>query len=624
MSKQEQHAKARADEKVVCPQCKHPSPGPIRFASTTEFPSFCTRCFLPLLIIARKYVIEKKLGEGGGGVVYLARHMHLTMEPLRVIKFINPKLLESDIAQQRFNREIQVTSVLSQDNQHIVRVFDDFGVVAGLGHFYVMEFLDGQDLSVVLHRRPLLSREEVFQIVRQLCEAVGPAHEVEIIHRDLKPSNIILTQKADKSLFVKVTDFGLAKHLAGERVTLAPNRTIGTPLYMAPEQFEGSHHIDHRVDLYSIGTILYELLLGHNPFIKPDQAESLSLLELARLKFNNKMIPIDSHYAKRRLSPKLQALLRKSLALSPDDRFQTAAEFLQELKALKQDFVTPDEEKEEIRQQNIRDGVTPLSEIYHFPSTDSLEKVPLQRAPSDGSETDDFESPTPTQSSTQLEALQPGTRKAAKTDPFETLAYSPNQSHVIFVDLEQASEAFRDEEDENAATHFELPKAEEPLAPPSPPKLQTEDAAIPEVGELIKAIDQREQKGVTPSQINLPAPTAPSRRAKPTEAKESKAVAVATPRGEREGHRVLTMFPSKAPHPEAATLPSVMVADEMQDPPHPPTKARASDEPATAPDRVAVVEIVPHEGAADSVSLRNVFLFVAFGLLLLLLFSLFR
>lgn len=506
------------EDDCVCPQCNVALQTPIRDASKSEFPAFCMECYLPLLIVAQKYTIQKKLGEGGGGVVYLAKHRHLTLNPLRVIKFINPKLLEKEVARKRFNREIQVTSVLSQENHHIVRIFDDFGIVAGLGHFYVMEYLDGQDLEEYIKQVKIIPMSAVFSIFTQLCEAIHAAHEVDIIHRDLKPSNIILLQKKTNEHFVKVMDFGLAKQLSGERVTIASNRTIGTPLYMAPEQFEGSHHLDHRVDIYAMGTVLYEMLLGHNPFLAPDQEEGMTLLELAKAKYQNERIPFGSSYAIRAIPLEIEEFVHTTLAQDPNERFSSVLEMQNIFKQLEPYFIDESAAATspiEIKSPLLSDLALTESTEHQLLSEGEEAITPLQL---DSSES----ILNRTDSSPDLHSLQENILKQHQSSPPDySIEVVPN---IIAIDVEKSpSVEGRETPELDTATIQEFPKMsyEEALQYKQTPSQEALEHAgtLPEIRSEVATFDPISIPAVEDKQRTIP---------------------VAGPREARTGHRVVT------------------------------------------------------------------------------------
>ncbi|MBI3831294.1 MAG: serine/threonine protein kinase [Planctomycetes bacterium] len=203
--------------------------------------------------------IERKLGAGGMGVVYKARQPNLDRS---VAVKVLPKALSDDPEfTLRFMREARALASLNHPN--IVAVYD-FGVEGGR-YFFVMEFVDGTSLRPVLDRKAMTA-PEALKIVPMLCEALEYAHTEGVVHRDIKPENILL----DKKGRVKIADFGLAKLLdrggpGGQTKMTQTNVVMGTPHYMAPEQYENAKSVDHRADIYSIGVLFYEMLTGELP-----------------------------------------------------------------------------------------------------------------------------------------------------------------------------------------------------------------------------------------------------------------------------------------------------------------------------------------------------------------------
>ena len=212
-----------------------------------------------------KYLIEERLGEGGMGAVYRARH--LLMERPVAIKVLHPDLVEDEPARIRFQREARAAVRLQHQNAVAV---SDFGETAGGYVYIVMELLEGHTLREVLAREAPIETARAISIMLQAAAGVGAAHEAGIIHRDLKPANIIVTQGPDVPVTVKVVDFGLAKLVADTlddedgAITLR-HGLIGTPRYMAPEQYNGDE-LTPAADVYSLGVILYEMLTGMAPF----------------------------------------------------------------------------------------------------------------------------------------------------------------------------------------------------------------------------------------------------------------------------------------------------------------------------------------------------------------------
>ncbi len=210
------------------------------------------------------FVVGEQIGVGGMGVVY--RALHPETGRTAALKILPPGLDADPKMQQRFEREIGILKRLQHPN--IVRYYG--GGYQGGQRWYAMEFIDGGSLQDVLKRRRRLTPLQVIQAGRQLCAALEHAHNAGIIHRDLKPANLLLTSHGR----LKLGDFGIARDTESTALTGA-GRTVGTYAYMAPEQIQGSEHIDRRTDLYAAGCLLYELLCGETPFTENNPAAML-------------------------------------------------------------------------------------------------------------------------------------------------------------------------------------------------------------------------------------------------------------------------------------------------------------------------------------------------------------
>lgn len=218
---------------------------------------------LPRLLSGR-YRLEAKLGHGGMGVVY--RATDLTMKRAVAVKLIRANEgvdLDEEVA-GRFLREAKNTARIH--HEHIIEVYD-LGRSETNDLYMVMELLEGESLSVRLRREVRLSPQATVHIGRQICEALEVAHTAGIIHRDLKPANVMLVHRAGDDAFVKVLDFGVAKSYAPDQETQLTHTgmLVGTVEYMAPEQIMGKV-VDGRTDIYSLGIVLYRMLLGRPPF----------------------------------------------------------------------------------------------------------------------------------------------------------------------------------------------------------------------------------------------------------------------------------------------------------------------------------------------------------------------
>src|SRR6266566_5888263 len=214
--------------------------------------------------LAGKYRIDERLSEGGMGAVY--RGTHILMDKKVAIKVLRPSLAADEKIVARFSREARAASRIS--HPHAVSV-TDFGESADGIVFLVMEYLSGKTLKQVIRQEGRLPLSRVVEIIRQVGGALDTAHSQGVVHRDLKSDNIMLLSTNGLD-YAKVLDFGIAKIQEAEGDynpgLTAPNLVIGTPLYMSPEQCSQSREIDARSDVYSLGVILYEMLVGHVPF----------------------------------------------------------------------------------------------------------------------------------------------------------------------------------------------------------------------------------------------------------------------------------------------------------------------------------------------------------------------
>ncbi len=211
-------------------------------------------------VFAEKYVIESELGRGAAGVVFSATHQELRQRvALKVLR------ITGSVAGERMIREARASITLQ--SEHVVRVMD-VGRYRG-NVFLVMEQLEGADLGSLLRARGHFPVAEAVDYVLQACAGVAEAHARGFVHRDLKPSNLFLARRADGSPLVKVLDFGISKSSddADAEVSLTgPAESLGTPLYMSPEQVRVARNVDHRTDVWALGVILFRLLTGKAPF----------------------------------------------------------------------------------------------------------------------------------------------------------------------------------------------------------------------------------------------------------------------------------------------------------------------------------------------------------------------
>ena len=312
-----------------CPSCGSDTSQVRELLESGEF-TFCPRCQFPLSLVARKYRLLRQLGEGGFGKVYLAEHVWLDVDRERVIKVIKSEALKQPGMEKRFRREVQTTSSVSRENEHIVRVYDDFGEEPKLGYFYIMEYLQGITLEdFLLELDDVPGVDLALHIFRQICEAMEVAHRKGIIHRDLKPSNVFLIQRKDDPYFVKIFDFGVAKPVDWDRSLQLTQSPVGTPAYMSPEQCRNKD-VDARADLYSLGIMLYELLVGQTPFLDP--ADPPTMPELIRRHISAMPPPFSDIWPDHPFPAALEQAVMTAIEKRPEDRFDSVTEFLETIK----------------------------------------------------------------------------------------------------------------------------------------------------------------------------------------------------------------------------------------------------------------------------------------------------
>ena len=211
------------------------------------------------------YELEERLGQGGMGEVWRARHHLLARRA--AIKLIRPEALGGDqqtrrVALARFEREAQATASLR--SPHTIDLYD-FGISDTGVFYYVMELLVGRDMQTLVRDFGQLPPERVLYLLEQVCESLAEAHVAGLVHRDIKPSNIYVCREGLRYDFVKVLDFGLARDRRAEAVRLTMNtseRLTGTPAYMAPEVILGATEVDPRADIYALGCVAYFLQTG--------------------------------------------------------------------------------------------------------------------------------------------------------------------------------------------------------------------------------------------------------------------------------------------------------------------------------------------------------------------------
>ena len=264
--------------------------------------------------IEGRYVLQRRIGRGGMGVVYEAEHAALDRR-------VAVKLIAATQAPEgyltRFRREAKLASRIT--HEHLVHIYD-VGIDLDTGaDFIVMEYVEGKDLGKELEAGPM-GFARAIAIARQLLQALHAIHEGEIIHRDIKPTNVMLTTRSGVRDFVKLMDFGIARSIGDASLTVT-GHVVGTPSFMSPEQLRGQE-VDHRSDLYAVGVTLFAMIAGRLPFDG----------NTAQLAGQHVFHPPPS-LAKLRAGtpPALVAAVERALAKSPADRFPDALAFAKAL-----------------------------------------------------------------------------------------------------------------------------------------------------------------------------------------------------------------------------------------------------------------------------------------------------
>jgi predicted Ser/Thr protein kinase len=275
-------------------------------------------------VLDGRYEIEKVLGEGGMGLVYKARHT--TLGKALAIKVLKAEVSKDAEIVQRFRQEAQ--SATSIGNHHIIDI-SDFGVLSDGSTYFVMEFLDGIALTKAIEPNKPLEARRTIHIAKQLCRALGAAHDIGIVHRDLKPDNVYLISRGGDRDFVKVLDFGIAKVGGAKSKLTQVGQVFGTPHYMSPEQCAGTN-VDKRTDVYALGVIMYEMASSRVPF----DADNLMGI-LTKHLYEEPILPhelpppVD-------VPPSLEAVIMKCLAKKADVRYQSMQEVLADLELVEQ------------------------------------------------------------------------------------------------------------------------------------------------------------------------------------------------------------------------------------------------------------------------------------------------
>jgi serine/threonine protein kinase len=317
-----------------CPKCELCFPDDVAVCPDDATPTRFSMPGEPLL--AARYRLEKRLGKGAMGQVYLASDTKFALRKVAV-KTVRQDVLNSDDLQEgeaiaRFEREAQAAASIQHPNTVSVT---DFGESSDGVFFLVMEYVEGETLHKLLRREGTLPVKRAVRLLRQIADGVEAAHEIGILHRDLKPANIFLLQKGKGGDgFIKVGDFGLAKivsQTAGDfnsNAGPASRGIIGTPEFMSPEQMQPEVGVDARADIYALGTIAYLMLGGKTPFVG-------DMMQLVMQKIMHKPAPLSS--LRTDIPADVERVIMRSLEIDPRQRPATVSDWISDLESASED-----------------------------------------------------------------------------------------------------------------------------------------------------------------------------------------------------------------------------------------------------------------------------------------------
>jgi eukaryotic-like serine/threonine-protein kinase len=316
----------------ICPVCSTEYADDVRFCPNDGQTLRASSPSTDLVgqVVADRYHVVKKLGEGGMGQVYLAEHVKMGRRS--AIKVLNPSMVHDPEAVARFNREAANASRIS--HPHVCAIYD-FGETPDGLIYLAMEFVEGEPLTDLLEQQRALPLARAVRIALQVADALQAAHDLGIVHRDLKPDNIMVARGRDGSDVVKVVDFGIAKAVGGgdggggddsQKVTKT-GLVVGTPEFMSPEQLSGDP-LDGRSDLYALGLVLFKMLTGKLPF------EGTTVQDTMVKRLTDEPLTLADARPDLQFPPGLQATLDGALTRNRVDRYQSAAKLAHDLAAV--------------------------------------------------------------------------------------------------------------------------------------------------------------------------------------------------------------------------------------------------------------------------------------------------
>jgi serine/threonine protein kinase len=338
-------------------------------------------------LLLDKYEIVRVIGKGGMGMVYEAREVN-SGRPVAIKWMHGQSFTDDDPNLLRFQQEARIAGAL--DSPHVTAVYECAREPEKNVVFQVMELLEGEDLRVLIDRVGALDPDVALRIATQACAGLSAAHTAGVVHRDIKPENIFLSRRGSSEIVVKLLDFGIAKirqsknalpGVTGPSTSMTSSgEMLGTPLYMAPEQFEGAKHVDARADVYAMGVTLYAMLAGAPPY-----AGMKSFMQILRAIMTEPPPPLLSRAPW--VSPALVAIVEKAMQADRDGRFAHATEMLGALTnvlggaaELRQEMLVGiSEQQKVVVEKNV--SVDGMTDTMKQPSNRQIETVVESKAP---------------------------------------------------------------------------------------------------------------------------------------------------------------------------------------------------------------------------------------------------
>ena len=302
----------------ACPHCRQEHAPKLKVCPVTNQPMPGTT--VPGRVFDGKYRVVRHLADGGMGAVFEAEHLVLGKHV--AIKVLHPEYAANDDILERFKREARSASAIGHEG--IIEIWD-MGRSEDGSLFIVMELLRGLNLHEVITKEKRLEAGRAAHILTQTLSALAAAHQYNIVHRDLKPENVFLITRGADADFVKILDFGISKMLNQDQSMKLTSTgfVLGTPYYMAPEQARGGT-LDHRVDIYGAGVILYQCVTGRLPFSAPNFNALLFEIAAGKVPPPRSIVPD--------LPVPFERIIQRAMAVDPQQRYQSSAEFAEALR----------------------------------------------------------------------------------------------------------------------------------------------------------------------------------------------------------------------------------------------------------------------------------------------------